>query len=57
MPSNNGLSDEQLAALRNAFSESDLPILIDIMDWAQIPENFKTEIEKNHAIFQTGGVI
>jgi hypothetical protein len=28
-----------LADLREAFSESSLPILVDILDWARIPPN------------------
>jgi predicted nucleotidyltransferase len=30
--------------LREAFSESDLPILVDVLDWARIPESFRQEI-------------
>lgn len=35
---------EQLHALRNAFEESNIPILVDVIDWARIPESFKKEI-------------
>lgn len=52
MPSPRTPSTEQLSTLKAAFSESDLPILIDITDWENIPDHFKSEIEKTHAIFQ-----
>jgi len=48
------ISGEELSAVRNAFSESNLPILVDILDWSTLPENFKSEIENAHEIFQTG---
>lgn len=34
-----------LGAVRDAFSESNLPILVDILDWAQIPDRFREEIK------------
>jgi uncharacterized protein len=37
-----------LTALRQAFSDSNLPILIDILDWARIPESFRQEIVRSH---------
>ena len=33
-----------VAHLRESFSESDLPILVDVLDWARIPESFRQEI-------------
>ena len=35
-----------LAEVRDAFSESNLPILVDIQDWARIPDSFRGEIER-----------
>lgn len=29
---------------KEAFSESNLPILVDILDWARIPEHFRQQI-------------
>jgi len=46
------ISSNQLSALRAAFSESDLPILVDILNWDDIPANFKDEIEKRHIVLQ-----
>jgi predicted nucleotidyltransferase len=40
--------------LKEAFIESNLPIRVDIMDWARIPESFHREIERAHAVLQTG---
>jgi len=37
-----------IAQLREALSESDLPILVDVLDWARIPESFRREIEQSH---------
>jgi len=37
-----------MTKLQNAFSESDLPIKIDIVDWSAISEEFKKIILKNH---------
>lgn len=42
---------DQLQTLRNALEESNIPILIDTLDWARIPETFKHEIEKNGAAY------
>jgi uncharacterized protein len=35
-----------LVDLKEAFQNSNIPILIDIRDWARIPDYFKEEIEK-----------
>lgn len=40
------------AALRAAFSESNLPILVDIVDWSTIPEQFQEEIKKAYEVIQ-----
>jgi len=36
-----------LTGLRQAFTESNLPILVDLMDWARIPESFRRQIEQS----------
>ena len=41
-----------LAAVRNAFSESNIPILVDVLDWAQIPESFRQEILTDYMVLQ-----
>ena len=41
-----------LSGLKEAFTESDLPIRVDIMDWARIPASFHREIEQTHVVVQ-----
>lgn len=40
----------RLWVLREALSESSLPILVDVLDWARIPDSFRTEIERAHVV-------
>ena len=42
-----------LSRLRNAFSESDLPILVEVLDWARIPEALREEIGRRHVVLLT----
>lgn len=44
----------ELPVLKEALTESDLPILVDILDWARIPARFREKILKNHVIVQGG---
>jgi predicted nucleotidyltransferase len=37
-----------LVELRAALSGSSLPFLVDIMDWARLPEAHRREVEKRH---------
>lgn len=37
-----------MTSLQDAFSESDLPIKVDLVDWSAISEDFKKIILKNH---------
>ena len=41
-----------LADLREAFSESDLPFKVDIVDWATTKENFRQLIETKYEVIQ-----
>lgn len=43
----------RLEALRNAFSESDLPFMIDVLDWQAISESFRERIERQYEVIQT----
>jgi len=36
--------------IKEALSQSNLPILVDIIDWALIPETFHREIEKRYIV-------
>ena len=49
-PSDLPISSQQLFTLKDAISESNLPILVDVLDWALIPESFRREIEKAHVV-------
>ena len=41
---------KHLHRLRDALRESDLPFLIEVLDWARIPEEFRREIERQHVV-------
>ena len=43
-----------LSEITEAFSESDLPILVQIVDWARIPASFRAEIEAGYVVVQEG---
>ena len=43
-----------LADLKDAFSESDLPFKVDIVDWAETRENFRAIIETAYVVVQSG---
>lgn len=42
----------RLPALRTALSESDIAVLVDVVDWARIPESFRRRIEQAHVVLQ-----
>jgi uncharacterized protein len=44
-----------LDELRDALVESNLPIRVDVVDWARIPEAFRREIERAYVVVQEGG--
>jgi predicted nucleotidyltransferase len=44
---------KQLPLLREALGESNLPILVDVLDWARIPDDFRREIKRQHLIIRT----
>ena len=46
------ISEKTLSVLRNAFSDSNLPILVDVYSWKNIPAAFKIEITRAHEIFE-----
>jgi len=52
-PSGLDQPQKQLGALREALSESNLPMLVDVLDWARIPEDFRREIERQHEIVRS----
>lgn len=42
-----------MAEIHKAFMESNLPIRVEIVDWARIPASFHNEIERSYVVVQT----
>jgi len=40
----------ELFAFKDALVESDLPIRVEVVDWARIPEAFRREIEREYVV-------
>ena len=40
--------------VKEALVESNLPIRVDVVDWAHIPASFHREIERAYVVVQTG---
>ncbi len=53
-PDDPALPQPNLGELREALSESDLPILVDVLDWARIPESFRQEIVRGGTVLVYG---
>ena len=47
------LSIARMADLKAAFTKSDLPFRVDIVDWASTSEGFREMIEKNYVVLAT----
>jgi predicted nucleotidyltransferase len=45
----------QVGALTDALSESDIPILVDVLDWARVPESFHEGMAREHVVLQEPG--
>jgi uncharacterized protein len=46
-------AQKNIPRLREALIESNLPILVEVLDWARIPESFRREIERQHVVIAT----
>ena len=46
-----------LEEMREALVESDLPIRVDVVDWALIPATFHREIERAYVVVQAGDAL
>ena len=44
------MSVSAISRLRDAFDESNLPIIVDIHDWARLPEAYREEIERSYYV-------
>ena len=49
------LSLDALSALREAFTESDLPFRVDLLVWDDLPESFRRRIEADHVVLAEAG--
>ena len=47
------LDSKIYGSLKEAFSESDLPFRVDVLDWSQTDDNFRKVILQNYEIIQT----
>lgn len=43
---------ENIAEIKERLSESDIPFLVDVLDWARIPESFRSEISREYVVIQ-----
>lgn len=58
-PDHSPIEPGRFPALKIALEESELPILVDVLDWARLPKTFQREIERVHVVVQrakTGSV-
>jgi predicted nucleotidyltransferase len=44
-------------AMKEDFSESDLPFRVDILDWAVTQENFRRIVERDKVVVQVASVV
>ena len=49
------ISAREMQALREAFSESNIPLFVEAHDWARLPDSFHREIERNYVPLITKG--
>jgi len=47
-------AQRNLGEVIEAFSDSDLPIIVQVVDWARIPREFQDEIMANYIVVWTG---
>jgi predicted nucleotidyltransferase len=46
------LNWRRIESLKDAFSSSDIPIIVDVIDWHAISDEFRSVIENNYEIIQ-----
>lgn len=52
-PQDSSHNSFKLARVREAFSDSQLPIMVQLVDWHKIPQSFKDEISVRYSVLQT----
>lgn len=53
-PDNLQRRQSNLGEVMEAFSDSHLPIMVQLVDWASIPASFHAEIAANYVVIQQG---
>ena len=43
---------EQMEAVKDAFSESDLPIMVDVLDWHEASAGFRKRVLQNFEVLR-----
>ena len=43
-------ASDAFVKFKESILDSNIPILIDVLDWTSIPESFKDEIQKSHVV-------
>ena len=46
----NKIPVEKLSEIKTAFTESNIPFLVDLRDWARLPDSFKKEIKSAYVV-------
>jgi predicted nucleotidyltransferase len=46
----NPLGLGKLSDLKDAFSESNIPYKVDVVEWVKLPESFQKSIQENHIL-------
>ena len=48
------LSPDRMRDIAEAFRESNIPFLVDVHDWSTLPDQFRSEIERDHVALIAG---
>ncbi|MDE0065667.1 MAG: nucleotidyltransferase domain-containing protein [Acidimicrobiaceae bacterium] len=49
------ISAERIFDLKDALTESNIPILVEVFDWSTLPDSFHREIEKRYVAICSDG--
>lgn len=47
-----GATNKDVYNAKEAFDESDIPFIVQLLSWGEIPENFKANIQRNYVVLQ-----
>ena len=50
------ISSRELALLDDAFSESNLPIKVDVLDWSRLKESFQEKVSEGYEVIQVAKI-